>query len=122
METKSMDRPNEHDLTWDLVEQNRGCLNVAELNTVFVRLGTGEYYIVIEAILKAVARSGAAVSPQLASRLAVWIEGYDGHPRHEFLCNLVSRHAGDSAPPLTKRTTVGKQHEVLSRTKINAQI
>ena len=95
-----MDRPNEHDLAWDLVEQNRACLNVAELNTVFVKLGSGEYDFVIEAILKAVARSGGAVSPQIASRLAVWIEGYkDGHPRHELRCNLVSRHAGDNARP-----------------------
>lgn len=94
-----MQRPNEQDLAWDLVEQNRQCLTVAELNTIFVQLGTGQYGPAIETTLKAVSRSGAVVSPQLASRLTVWIDGYHGHPSYDLLRILVSRNAGDHASP-----------------------
>jgi hypothetical protein len=86
-----MSQPNEGDLAWDLVEQARSRLTVAELNTVFVRLGVADYWTAIEIVLRAVGRTGEGLAPELVTRVAAWLEVYDGHPDQPRLWNLLAR-------------------------------
>ena len=63
------------DVAWDLVEHGRAALTIAELNTVFVRLGIGEDADAIEIVLKSVIRNGGPPLPnQLTVRLTRWAE------------------------------------------------
>jgi hypothetical protein len=93
-----MHRPNEQDLAWDLIDHYRQCLSVAELNTVFLQLGNGQYRPVIETTLQAVTRCGVVLSPQYADVLTVWVAGYGEHRRYRGLQQLVSRSSADSSP------------------------
>jgi hypothetical protein len=86
-----MSQPNEGDLAWDLMEQARSCLTIAELNTVFARLGVGDYWVAIEIVLRAVGRTGERLSPELVAGLGGWLEVYDGHPDQPRLWNLLAR-------------------------------
>jgi hypothetical protein len=89
-----MNEPSEGDLAWDLLEQARSCLTIAELNTVFVRLGVADYWVAIEFVLRAVGRKGERLPPELVAGLAAWLDAYDGHPDQPRLWNLLARCKG----------------------------
>jgi hypothetical protein len=89
-----MNEPSEGDLAWDLLEQVRSCLTIAELNTVFVRLGVADYWSAIEIVLRAVGRTGERLPPELVAGLAAWLDVYDGQPDQPRLWNLLARCMG----------------------------
>jgi hypothetical protein len=93
-----MNEASEADLAWELLEQHRSRLTIAELNTTFVKLGVGECGEAIELVLKAVAREGDVVSRELVERLTTWVDGYGGHPHGRRLRGLVSLVDGDASP------------------------
>lgn len=81
----------EQDLAWDLVMCCRGCLSIAELNTVFVKLGCGEHVAVIETALRAVVGARATVPSALSERLRRWVRAYDGHGYQHRLHGLIEK-------------------------------
>jgi hypothetical protein len=93
-----MDGATEADLAWELLEQHRSSLTVAELNSSFVKLGVGECEGVIELVLKAVARERDVVSQELVDRLTTWVDGYGGHPHQRRLRGLVALVDGNASP------------------------
>jgi hypothetical protein len=96
-----MDGATEANLAWELLEQHRSCLTVAELNTSFVKLGVGECERAIELVLKAAARERDVVSQELVDRLTTWVDGYGGHAHQRRLRGLLSL-VDDNASPSTK--------------------
>lgn len=63
------------DVAWDLVQHGRAALTVAELNTVFVRLGVNEYADAIDIMLKAIVRQAGPQIPQrIVEQLTRWAE------------------------------------------------
>jgi hypothetical protein len=85
-----MDQSNTSDLAWDLVDEMRSCLSAEALDSLFVRLGVGDYEEVIETVLTSVARAGAPLTPHLLGRLAVYAKGYDSGSNPRRLYGLVS--------------------------------
>lgn len=58
------------DVAWDLAEHGRTTLTIAELNTVFVRLGIDDYVEAIDIVLKSIDRAdGPRLPKDLAQRL-----------------------------------------------------
>ena len=91
-----MSQPHESDVAWDLVDSHRSCLTISELNTVFTRLGAGDYPSAIEAVLKAAARERLPMAPELTSRLSAWLDCYHGSPEHNQLRELLARCSSKS--------------------------
>ena len=79
-----------NELAWDLVEQIRSHLDVLQLNTVFVKLGVGDYELVIRLVLRWLPRIGASLTPELLSRSRVWIDGYRDHTDYRWLLELLA--------------------------------
>ena len=90
-ENDAMIQSNERDLAWDLVEQARSCLSIAELNTVFIRLGAAEYWIAIEIVLTAAARTRETLPQELIAGLTAWLDVYHGNPDHPGLRSLLAK-------------------------------
>jgi hypothetical protein len=88
-----MDQSSTSDLAWDLVDEMRSCLSAEALDSLFVRLGCGDYEEVIETVLTSVAR-GATLTPHLLGRLAVYAKGYGSGSNQHRLYGLVSFAAG----------------------------
>lgn len=93
--------PDEHDVAWALAEEARTYLTIPELNSVFVRLGVGDFPAAIETMLQAVASTEASLSSVLVARLGQWIDMYTGQyaePRlRQYLSRIESRT--DQPPP-----------------------
>ena len=83
-------RDTVNQLAWDLVEQIRSHLDVLQLNTVFVKLGVGDYELVIRLVLRCLPRIGASLTPELLSRSRVWIDGYRDHTDYPWLLELLA--------------------------------
>jgi hypothetical protein len=83
-------RNTAYELAWDLVEQIRSHLDVVQLNTVFVKLGVGDYEFVIRLVLRWLPRIGASMTPELLSRSRVWIGGYRDHTDYPWLLELLA--------------------------------
>jgi hypothetical protein len=78
------------ELAWDLVEQIRSHLDVAQLNAVFVKLGVGDYEFVIRLVLRWLPRIGVSLTPDLLSRSRAWIDGYRDHTDYPRLLELLA--------------------------------
>jgi len=91
---------SEQDLAWDLVEHCRSILSIAELNTVFIRLGCGQYIAVIDTALTAVARAETTMTPELTIRLMRWVVAYEGHSRQRRLRDLIEDIRRRTPPPI----------------------
>jgi hypothetical protein len=78
------------ELAWDLVERIRSQLDVGQLNTVFVKLGVGEYESVIRLVLRWHPRVGVTLTPELMSRSRAWIDGYRDHSDYPWLLELLA--------------------------------
>ena len=95
--------PDEHDVAWAMAEEARTYLTIPELNSVFVRLGVGDFPAAIETMLQAVASTQASLSPALVARLGEWIDMYTGQyaePRlRQHLSRIESRT--EQPPPTT---------------------
>jgi hypothetical protein len=63
-------------LAWDLIDDFRRYLSADELTAAFVGLGVGEYTSVIQAVVHAVERTGAALPPEAAVRVQAWKDCY----------------------------------------------
>jgi hypothetical protein len=85
-----MRRHTADELAWDLVEHIRSHLDVAQLNTLFVKLGVGDHEFVIRLILRRLPRIGASLTPELLSRSQVWIDGYRDHTDYPWLLELLA--------------------------------
>jgi len=79
-----------NELAWDLVEQIRSHLDVLQLNTVFVKLGVGDYELVIRLVLRWLPRIRASLTPELLSRSRAWIDGYRYHTDYPWLLELLA--------------------------------
>jgi hypothetical protein len=64
-QTRTVNGPPDEDVAWALVEEARTYLTISELNSVFVRLGVGDFPAAIETMLRAVASSKASLSSVL---------------------------------------------------------
>lgn len=86
-------------MAWDLVEHCRSTLTIAELNTVFVRLGLGEYSDAVEMVLKSRARTfGPPLPQELVVRLTRWAElRYLDHELGDYLA-VLSRAGKHTTP------------------------
>ncbi|OCB55645.1 hypothetical protein A5722_16995 [Mycobacterium vulneris] len=85
-----MDRNQVDDLAWDIVGRLRGHLSDSELNTAFVKLGVGESESAIEAVLRRLAVTGAAIPVDLLTRLRQCVRGYQENPAHPRLSKLLN--------------------------------
>jgi len=73
----------------------------SELNSVFVRLGVGDFPAAIETMLRAVASSKASLSSVLVARLGHWTGRYAGNsaePRLRQYLSRIESHTGQPPP------------------------
>jgi hypothetical protein len=93
--------PDEHDVAWALAEEARTYLTIPELNSVFVKLGVGDFPEAIETMLQALASAKASLSSVLVARLGHWIDMYTGQYAEPLLRQYLSRIESrtDQPPP-----------------------
>jgi hypothetical protein len=89
-DNESMDRQHIDELAWDVAERLRAHLTVAELNTVFMKLGIGEPEAAIETVLRRMAAKGAAIPEDLRARLRHWVHGYQANPMYARIGKLLN--------------------------------
>jgi hypothetical protein len=88
------------DLAWDFVDATRIRLNArldaAQLNTLFVSLGVGDYETAIDTVLSECAGAGIGIDPMLVKRLGRWVEIFgdrdDRARRHSMLKSMLGGH------------------------------
>ena len=68
------------DMAWLLVDAVKSCLTGYERTIVFVELGCGESYLVIQRILTALLSTPMALPVAILSKLTGWLNGYAGSP------------------------------------------
>ncbi|MCW2518556.1 MAG: hypothetical protein JWR46_1175 [Mycobacterium sp.] len=76
-------------LAWDLVEHVQSKLDVPQLNTVFLKLGVGDYDFVITLVLGILPQIGATLTPDLVSASQAWVDGYRSSLDYPKLLTLV---------------------------------
>ena len=100
-QTRTVNGPPDEDVAWALVEEARTYLTISELNSVFVRLGVGDFPAAIETMVRAVASSKASLSSVLVARLGHWTDRYAGNsaePRLRQHLSRIESHT-DQPPP-----------------------
>ena len=100
-QTRTVNGPPDEDVAWALVEEARTYLTISELNSVFVRLGVGDFPAAIETMLRAVVSSKASLSSVLVARLGHWTDRYAGNsaePRLRQYLSRIESHT-DQPPP-----------------------
>jgi hypothetical protein len=80
-----------HQLAWELVDEHRSLLTAPTLQRLFVQLGSGEYGVVIRAILEVA--EAADQFPRIRSNdnIIRWLDGYADHADYGRLRQLVMR-------------------------------
>ena len=71
---------SDEDMAWLLVDAVNSRLTGFERTIVFVELGSGESYLVIQRILTAIMSTRVALPVAILSKLTGWLNGYSGSP------------------------------------------
>ena len=87
--TIAADRGAEANLAWALAEAVKPRLSIAELNHVYVTIGTGETFTAIHWLIRSAARNRVVLPGELLQRCGTWLDAYVGHSEQRQLRGLL---------------------------------
>ncbi|MUL68186.1 hypothetical protein BOO86_27195 [Mycobacterium sp. CBMA 234] len=85
-----MDHHNELSLAWELFAAIRPELTVNDVTRFSVQLSSADAITTIGQLLQHCVQIGLSVPARTVGRLYRWLDGYAGHPDHDWLGSLVA--------------------------------
>ena len=84
------------ELAWELAEVGASHLDATERDNLYVAIGSGETFLAVESLIRAVVGIRVALRAETITRLLAWLDGYRDHPGEGGLRELIAE--GDIQP------------------------
>jgi hypothetical protein len=97
------------ELAWELAEVGASHLDATERDNLYVAIASGETFLAVESLMRAVVGNRVALHAETITRLRAWLDGYRDHPDERGLRRLIAKvdiHTDPLPPAPTPLSTV----------------
>jgi hypothetical protein len=93
------------ELAWELAEVGASHLDATERDNLYVAIASGESFLAVESLMRAVVGNRVALRAETITRLLAWLDGYRDHHGQRGLRRLIAEVdvQPDHLPPAPTR-------------------